>query len=383
MKICIVTDTFPPEINGVAKTLCQISQDLKVLGHFVTIICPQQRGAISLSTSPHITMVPSLPIPFYRGLRFGLPCRTLLKKIWRTEKPDVVYIATEGLLALSAISIASKMKIAITSGFHTNFHKYMHHYRLPMMAKFIENFLKKTHNKTLRTFAPTEDVIQQLNQMGVNNPRLLSRGVDTELFNPSKRNYALRKSWGITSDDQYVALFVSRIAAEKNIPLAIKAFKKIKDASPNTTCIFVGDGPEKLRLQKKYPEFKFVGMQTGEKLSEYYASGDLFLFPSLTETFGNVIPEAMASSLIPIAFNYAAPKALIENNFNGYLADYNDSNSFLETIDRALGKKNEWSKIRLNARQTVEKLNWKNIVKSFAQELNQAYLENISYESNR
>jgi glycosyltransferase involved in cell wall biosynthesis len=175
--------------------------------------------------------------------------------------------------------------------------------------------------------------------MGVNNPRLLSRGVDTELFNPSKRNYALRKSWGITSDDQYVALFVSRIAAEKNIPLAIKAFKKIKDASPNTTCIFVGDGPEKLRLQKKYPEFKFVGMQTGEKLSEYYASGDLFLFSSLTETFGNVIPEAMASSLIPIAFNYAAPKALIENNFNGYLADYNDSNSFLETIDRALGKK--------------------------------------------
>ena len=124
-------------------------------------------------------------------------------------------------------------------------------------------------------------------------------------------------------------------------------------------------------------------MQTGEKLSEYYASGDLFLFPSLTETFGNVIPEAMASSLIPIAFNYAAPKALIENNFNGYLADYNDSNSFLETIDRALGKKNEWSKIRLNARQTVEKLNWKNIVKSFAQELNQAYLENISYESYR
>lgn len=383
MKICIVTDTYPPEINGVAKTLFQISQDLKALGHFVTIIRPNQKGEVSLSSSPHLTIVPSLPIPLYRGLRFGLPCQRLLKKMWTTEKPDIIYVATEGLLAISAINVARKMKIAITSGFHTNFHKYMHHYRLPIMAKLTEYFLKKTHNKTLRTFAPTEDVIQQLNQMGVNNTRLLSRGVDTELYNPGKRNHTLRKSWGITSDDQCVALFVSRIAAEKNIPLAIQAFKKIKAANPDTACIFVGDGPEKYRLQNKYPEFAFVGMQTGEKLSEYYASGDLFIFPSLTETFGNVIPEAMASSLIPIAFNYAAPKALIENNVNGYLADYNDSDSFLKTIDHALDKKNEWSKIRKNARQTAENLNWKNIVKGFAGELNQAYQEHRTYESDR
>lgn len=383
MKICIVTETYPPEINGVAKTLHQITNDLKILGHSVTLVRPHQSGEAKISTFPDITIVPSLPIPLYRGLHFGLPCRALLKKMWSIEKPDIVYVATEGPLGLSAINMARKMKIAVTSGFHTHFHKYMRHYRLPGMSKLIERFLRKTHNKTLRTFAPTEDVIQQLNKMGVHNTRLLGRGVDTELFNPQKRDYALRQSWGIESDEQCVAIYVSRIAAEKNIPLAIKAFKKIKSKNPETICIFVGDGPEKQGLQKKYPEFKFVGMQTGEMLSKYYASGDLFIFPSLTETFGNVVSEAMASSLIPIAFNHAAPKALIENGVNGYLAEYDNSSSFLEKIDLALSQQNEWATIREKARQTVEQLSWLAIVKNFAKELDGALLEYHTYESSK
>lgn len=380
MKICLVTETYPPEINGVAKTLHRISHDLKVLGHSVTIVRPHQSGEAKVSKIPHITIVPSLPIPVYQGLHFGLPSRTLLKKIWSNNKPDIVYVATEGPLGVSAISLARKMKIAVTSGFHTNFHKYMRHYRLPIMSKLTEYFLKKTHNKTLRTFAPTEDVIQQLNQMGVKNTHLLSRGVDTELFHPSKRDSALRESWGIKSDNEYAAIFVSRIAAEKNIPLAINAFKRIKADNPNASCIFVGDGPEKYRLEKKYPEFKFVGTQTGEQLAKYYASGDLFIFPSLTETFGNVIPEAMASALIPIAFNYASPKTLITHNANGYLADYNDSDSFLKKIDQALSQKNEWETIRKRARETAEQLNWLNIVEKFAEELHKAYNEHYNHE---
>lgn len=386
MKICLVTETYPPEINGVAKTLYRISQDLKVLGHSVTIVRPHQSGEAKVSKIPHITIVPSLPIPVYKGLHFGLPCRALLKKIWGNDRPDIVYVATEGPLGVSAINLARKMKIAVTSGFHTNFHKYMRHYRLPIMSKLTEHFLKKTHNKTLRTFAPTEDAIEQLNQMGVKNTHLLSRGVDTELFNPSKRDHALRESWGIKSDNpetQYVAIFVSRIAAEKNIPLAINAFKRIKADNPDASCIFVGDGPEKHTLEKNYPEFKFVGTQTGEMLAKYYASGDLFIFPSLTETFGNVIPEAMASSLISIAFNYAAPKALIENNITGYLAKYNDSNCFMKTIDRALSQKSNWEKMRKKARQKAEQLNWINIVENFAEDLHKAYQEYNTHESSK
>lgn len=383
MHICIVSETYPPEINGVAKTLYRIAQDLKHLGHRVSIIRPHQKGEAKISNKPDETIVPSLPIPLYHGLHFGLPCRSRLRTIWQKQPPDIIYVATEGPLGLSAINVALKKGIAVTSGFHTNFHKYMRHYRLPGMAKLTEGFLRKTHNKTLRTFAPTQDVIDQLNKMGVHNTRLLGRGVDCELFHPNKRDIPLRQSWGLQSDNDAAAIFVSRIAAEKNIPLAIEAFKQIKRTRPDISCIFVGDGPEKLRLQRQYPEFKFVGMQTGERLSNYYASGDLFVFPSLTETFGNVITEAMASALVPVAFDYAAARALITDTQNGFLARYDNADAFLKKTAQAIEQTSDWPSIRQQARIKAEELHWISIVKEFANELNQALIEHNSYEPQR
>ena len=383
MNICIVTETYPPEINGVAKTLQRISSDLRSLGHSLTIVRPHQKGQPKESLDNEETIVPSLPIPGYRGLHFGLPCRARLRKTWRQSRPDIVYVATEGPLGLSAISVALKMRIAVTSGFHTNFHKYMRHYRLPGIAKLTERFLRRTHNQTLRTFAPTEEVIKQLNTMGVLNTRLLGRGVDTQVFNPEKRDPALRGTWGIYSGNQCVAIFVSRIAAEKNIPLVIKAFNHILSQRPDAACIFVGDGPERERLQKKYPKFKFVGMQTGKMLSKYYASADLFIFPSLTETFGNVVTEAMASGLVPIAFDYAAPKELIQSGHNGYIAEYDKADDFLKQIDRALKQQQDWPTIRKHARATTENLGWANIVSKFAQELELALTEHQNYGSSK
>ena len=380
MHICIVSETYPPEINGVAKTLYRIAQDLKQLGHRVSIIRPHQQGEARISSRADESIVPSLPIPLYQGLHFGLPCRNRLRAIWKDQPPDIIYVATEGPLGLSAINVALKTGIAVTSGFHTNFHKYMRHYRLPGMAKLTERFLRKTHNKTLRTFAPTQDVINQLNKMGVANTRLLGRGVDCELFNPKKRNIALRQSWGLQSDEDAAAIFVSRIAAEKNIPLAIEAFKQIKRTRPEISCIFVGDGPEKLRLQKQYPQFKFVGMQTGEQLSNYYASGDLFIFPSLTETFGNVIAEAMASALVPVAFDYAAARSLITDSENGFLAPYDNADAFLKKTAEAIQHSTEWPSIRLQARKKAEELNWLSIVEKFATELHIAFIEHNSHE---
>ncbi len=383
MNICIVTETYPPEINGVAKTLQRISQDLRALGHSLTIVRPHQKGQPKESLDNKETIVPSLPIPGYRGLHFGLPCRARLRKTWRHLRPDIVYVATEGPLGLSAISVALKMRIAVTSGFHTNFHKYMRHYRLPGIAKLTERFLRRTHNQTLRTFAPTEEVIAQLNIMGLKNTRLLGRGVDTQVFNPEKRDPELRRTWGIDSDDQCAAIFVSRIAAEKNIPLAIKAFNQILDQRPDASCIFVGDGPERERLQKKYPRFHFVGMQTGTMLSKFYASGDLFIFPSLTETFGNVVTEAMASGLVPIAFNYAAPKQIIQDGHNGFVAEYDKPADFLKQVDRALEKQQDWPTFRKHARKTTESLSWPKVVSEFAHELELALAEHQNYGSSK
>lgn len=375
MKICIVTETFPPEINGVAKTLHKVSQELKQIGHTVSIVRPRQKGEDENSIVSSETIVPSLPIPIYRGLHFGLPCRARLRKIWQTEKPDILYVATEGPLGLSAINVAIKLKIAVTSGFHTNFHKYMRHYRLPGMAKLAERFLRKTHNRTLRTFAPSKEAINQLNKMGVDNIRLLSRGVDCDLFNPNKRSNELRNSLGAQSESQIIAIFVSRIAAEKNIPLAIKAFNKIQSRYPDSICVFVGDGPEKENLEKMYPNFKFVGMQTGENLAAYYASGDLFIFPSATETFGNVITEAMASGIVPIAYNYAAARELMDIKYNAFLAEYDNEEDFLMKVNVALDKRSTWPTISQTVRTKAMTLNWIKIVENFADELKNALVE--------
>lgn len=375
MNVCIVTETYPPEVNGVAMTLSRISEGLRKQGHRVTIVRPRQSSEAQNATYCDETIVPGLPLPGYDGLRFGLPCRRTLRELWRKEAPDIIYAATEGPLGQSAINAAADLQIAVTSGFHTNFHEYMKHYKLPILEKMVGGFLTKTHNRTLRTFAPSQDVIQRLDEMGIQGTRLLGRGVDTNLFSPTKRDPALRQRWGVDNESGVVAIFVSRLAAEKNIPLAAQAFERIRQQHPDVACVFVGDGPERAKLEKKHPDFIFAGMQKGEDLAKHYASGDIFVFPSITETFGNVVTEAMASGLVALAYDYAAPRRYIVNGENGYIAAFNDETAFMARLETALNSQQNWPSIRRKARAKAETLGWEGIIRSFADELEAAHKE--------
>lgn len=372
MHLCIVTETYPPEVNGVAMTLHRISIGLRAVGHRVSIIRPRQSSEAQNATYADETIVNGLPLPGYNGLRFGLPCRRTLRSVWQTTKPDIIYAATEGPLGQSAIRASEDLSIPIVSGFHTNFHEYMKHYKLPVLEKLVGGFLRKTHNRTRRTFAPSQDVINRLEAMGIENIRLLGRGVDTTLFSPEKRDPELRRRWGITSDDGIVAIFVSRLAAEKNIPLAVQAFERIQQLQPDAACVFVGDGPERSKLEKSHPQFIFSGMQTGEDLARHYASGDLFVFPSVTETFGNVVTESLASGLVTLAYDYAAPGKYITDGQNGYLAPYDQPEAFLSKLECALEQKADWSSLRQRARETSLELGWSKIIQGFANDLREA-----------
>jgi glycosyltransferase involved in cell wall biosynthesis len=369
MKLSIVTETYPPEVNGVAMTLFRISGELEKQGHQVDIVRPRQSSESQDASYEETLIVSGLPLPGYDGLRFGLPCRAALRKHWERKRPDIIYAATEGPLGQSAIRAAEDLEIPVVSGFHTNFHEYMKHYKLPILEKMAMGFLRKTHNRTRRTFAPSLDVIAKLEAMGINDTRLLGRGVDTTLFNPRKRDPSLRQRWGVQSGEGVVAIFVSRLAAEKNIPLAAKAFQAIKQRIPDVSCVFVGDGPERARLEKAHPDFIFSGMQQGEDLARHYASGDIFVFPSITETFGNVVTEALASGLVTLAYDYAAPHRYIENGKNGFLAKFNDEAAFLRALDDALEAIKEWPRIRKAGRKTAEALGWEGVVQGFADEL--------------
>lgn len=380
MKLCIVTETYPPEVNGVAMTLHRIGAELRKQGHCVTIVRPRQSSEAQNAHYEDETIVTGLPLPGYDGLRFGLPCRRKLRELWAKNTPDIIYAATEGPLGQSSIKAAADLGIPIVSGFHTNFHEYMKHYKLPILEKMVQGFLRKTHNKTRRTFAPSKDVIEKLEAIGIGGTRLLGRGVDTTLFNPAKRDLALRQRWGV-NEDSIVALFVSRLAAEKNIPLAAKAFEQIKKGHSQVACVFVGDGPERAKLEKAHPDYIFAGMQKDEDLARHYASADIFVFPSVTETFGNVVTEAMASGLVTLAYDYAAPGRYIRDGENGFLAPFDDNDAFLAATDRAIDQQADWPAIRAVARKTAEGLGWAGIVEQFAKDLEEARGESYQIEN--
>jgi glycosyltransferase involved in cell wall biosynthesis len=305
-----------------------------------------------------------LPLPGYEGLQFGLPAGRLLNAQWTMHRPDIVYIATEGPLGWSAMRVAERLGIAALSGFHTNYHFYSRHYRLRYLHWLVFRYLRYFHNSTRGTMVPSPDLRLGLQEKGFKNVAFIGRGVDSCLFAPEQRSTELRRNWGL-ADHELGVLYVGRIAAEKNLQLAVDAYYKMQRIDGAIKFILVGDGPLRAGLQKQYPMLIFSGMKTGEALARHYASGDIFLFPSETETFGNVTLEAMASGLAVVAYNCAAAKLHIAHNDNGLLAPCGDSTAFIDSAARLVRDRRLLYKLRRKARETAGALDWAHVIGSF------------------
>lgn len=365
MKFMLITDTFPPLINGVSRTLQILATGLAKAGHSVEVITTVGGGCTHERLK--ITTVPSMPLPGYPGLRLGYASRRSFEKRMAALQPDGVYVAVESLMGVNAVSAAGRLGLRVVTGFHTNFHSYSRDYRLPIFKGLAARYLGWFHNRATRTLTPSMTTADELRGMGITRLGVMGRGVDAELFHPSKRDRKLRASIGAT-DDTPVALYAGRIAAEKNLELAISAFLSIRRVNPSAQCVFAGGGPRVPELRAKYPEFYFAGACDDNLLARWYASADVFVFPSLTETYGNVIAEAMASGLVTVAFNYAAGQKLIRHYESGFLAPFGDRETFLFRVLSAL---DHWrdQDMRAAARRAVEPLAWSDIVKQFEHEL--------------
>jgi glycosyltransferase involved in cell wall biosynthesis len=363
LSIALVTETYVPEVNGVAITIGRMVHGLLKRGHRIHMIRPRQgkQDAAKDEGTYSETLVSGMPIPGYPELKSGLPAKSLLLKLWRAQRPDVVHIATEGPLGWSALSAARKLAIPVSTDFHTNFHNYTQHYGIGLLKKPIAAYLRHFHNKSACTLVPTASLQQQLEHEGYQNVLVVSRGVDTELFHPAKRDAELRASWN-ADDDTPVVMLVSRIAPEKNLQVVIQAFEQMRKLNPLLRLVMVGDGPARAELQKQHPQVIFAGMQTGEALARHYASGDIFLYPSLTETYGNVTVEAMASGLATLAYDYAAAQQHIKHDINGLLATYADSDAFIAEARTLANDLPRVRRLGKKARETVESLTWEHIM---------------------
>lgn len=368
MKICLVTETFPPEVNGVAMTNRRLADGMADRGHRIFVIRPRQKKEgreLSVHDGVSEYTVPGVPLIGYPGIQMGLPVYFRLKRMFEKFQPDVVHVATEGPLGIASLLAAKKLGLPVTSTFHTNFQLYCEDYGAKWLTQTMLRFLRWFHNSCALTFVPSQDLIEDLRKSEFERLFYLGRGVDRKLFDPGRRNDALRKSWGAQSDDAPVAIYVGRAAAEKGIPLAIQAFEALQKRIPEARMVVVGDGPVKEKMQAQFPEVHFAGMRYGEDLGEHYASADLFLFASTSETFGNVVTEAMTSGLVSVVYDYAAGQKFIRDGENGFLAKFDDADDFIRKTEALADCRDEWEAIGSAARQTTEVIPWSDIIGEF------------------
>jgi len=374
MRVAIVTETWPPEINGVALTVQSLARGLAGLGHAVELVRPRQDGETDSGTTSadgyDQVILPGAALPRYPGLRFGLPAHRSLHRRWSERRPDVLYIATEGPLGLTALGAARRLGLPACTGFHTRFDDFARHYGLGWLTPIVFAYLRRFHNRASATLVPTTELADFLGANGFRNVRLLRRAVDTELFDPVRRDEALRAEWGLSPDDLAV-IHVGRIAPEKNLDLAVRAFRAIQQQQPRARLVIVGDGPARAGLAAQHPDIVFTGIRRNEELARHYACGDLFVFPSLTETFGNVTLEALACGVPVVAYDYGAAREHIHDSRAGTRVPLGDGNAFVAAAvamaaQIARETNASTSPLRLAARETVAALSPASVSTHFA-----------------
>lgn len=371
LRIAVVTETYPPEVNGVALTLQRVVEGLRALQHDIQLIRPRQAEGDLARRMDRLDeiLVRGVPIPRYPEMKMGMPANKALVQLWSRQRPDLVYIATEGPLGWSALQIARKLKLPACSDFRTNFHVYSRHYGIGWLYRPIMGYLRKFHNRTAFTMVPSESLRQQLRGQGFERLVLVTRGVDTEQFSPARRSDALRAQWGAAPDTP-VVLFVGRLAAEKNLDALGNAFRAMREQNADTRLVVVGEGPAAQQLAAAVPDAIFAGTRRGEELGAYYASSDIFVFPSMTETFGNVTLEAMASGLAVLAYDYASAGQMIHSGSNGMLAPLGDEEAFVRMArELVAGGRDAARQMGRQARESTGEAGWDHIVAQVEQVL--------------
>lgn len=316
MRVVLCTDTYPPQVNGVARTLARLVAYLQREGHAVLVLAPQDERA---RPEDGVVRLPALPLPLYPELKLALPLFPALPRRLAAFQPDIFHLATEFSVGLAGLAAARELGVPAVSSYHTHFPQYLLHYRLPVLAQPAWSYLRWFHNSTQLTFCPSADTAAVLTKQGVHPPTLWGRGVDTDLFTPARRDAALHRRYA--GPNGRLLLYVGRLAPEKGLPVLLAAFALLKERLPRVSLVLAGDGPLRADLERRAPAgVRFAGYVQGVELARLYASADVFAFPSTTETYGNVLLEALASGLPVVAPLAGGLKENLKPGENGLAA---------------------------------------------------------------
>jgi glycosyltransferase involved in cell wall biosynthesis len=319
MRVTLVTETYFPQVNGVSRTLRELVRVLQESGDRVQLIYPDYGQAVDRE---QVFPVRSVVLPFYKELHLPLPPFGRVHRAMESFQPELVPIATEATLGWSVLRRSLRRRVPVVSSFHTNFDQYSRHYRVSWAQAAIWRYLRWFHNNTRETYVPSETTIAELDRLGLERLVLWKRGVDSSMFRPDRPGRPdIRRALGWGPDD-VVITYVSRIASEKNVDYLADALEIVACKRPEVRILWVGDGPSRSALEQRIGSFAhFAGYRQGEDLADHYAASDIFAFSSLTETFGNVVLEAMSSGLPVVALRAGGVGETVQSGRTGILIE--------------------------------------------------------------
>ena len=358
MKIAFFTETFLPKVDGIVTRLTKTIEFLTKNGDEVIVFCPE--GCPDSYKGALIVGVAAMPLPLYPELKLGLPGPAVSDKI-EEFKPDLIHVVNPAVLGLGGIWLAKTNNIPLIASYHTHLPKYLEHYGMGMLEPLLWELLKAAHNQALLNLCTSTAMVNELEEKGIQRTALWQRGVDTENFRPELRSEKMReKLFGKYKDTDSLLIYVGRLSAEKQI----ERIKPVLDNIPGACLALVGDGPYRGQLEKIFENTKtnFIGYLSGEELASAYASGDIFLFPSSTETLGLVLLEAMAAGCPVIGANKGGIPDIINDGINGCLYDPDQKDkgerSLIEATKKILLDKNKKEAMRKEARKEAEQWDW-------------------------
>ncbi|SER79087.1 Glycosyltransferase Family 4 [Gracilibacillus ureilyticus] len=356
MKIAIFTDTFLPDVNGVAKTLGKLTKYLDHTNHSYIVISPKQTG--SEPETEQIYPQSSFPFPLYKECRISVPKKAEIRDLLLSFAPDIIHVATPFSIGLCGLQLAKKLNIPLVGSYHTDFDHYLHYYHLSLLSKPLWRYMEWFHQHMARIFVPSAHTYNQLMQRNFRNIQIWKRGVDTSVFHPHYDQNSIRIKYNI--QQKYILSYAGRLAPEKNIEVMAYLFKNIPEHLQNQIhWIIVGDGPSRQYLEENKSEnVSFTGFLPQSEIAPIVSASDLFVFPSESETFGNVVLEALACGTPVVGANAGGVKTIIQEGFTGLLCSPQKQHEYSKAIASIL-ENEEWrQQLGENAIRYAQKQRW-------------------------
>jgi glycosyltransferase involved in cell wall biosynthesis len=352
MKIVFVTETFLPSTDGIVTRLCTTIDWLLEQGHEVHVIAPD--GGVTEYNGIAIDTIPSRTFFFYPSKKFSLP-NVRVKQLLVSYKPDIIHVVNPALLGISGIYYGKQLNIPTIASYHTNLAQYLDYYRMPLLKPLMWTYLRLLHNRADINLCTSQSVLQELTERKFKNVFIWDREVDLHRFHPNKKSEEMRDRLTDGHPEQPLLLFVGRLAREKQI----HELRRVMDELPDVRLAIVGDGPyrEELKTLFEGTNTVFTGFLHGEELAQAYASADLFVFPSTTETVGLVLLEAMASGLSVVAAKSGPTLEQVRHGETGLLYEPEQVDTFPQLVKKMMNNTLR-SQMSIKARKHMEKMGW-------------------------